>query len=93
MKKLFDVIKLHKRINSLELELETLKASIGSEAFKKIMNKLDESDTTKRLREENQKLRLEKKETKQENLKLREEIIKLKEGKKSEISKKKKILQ
>ena len=74
MKKLFDVIKLHRRINSLELELETLKASIGSEAFKKIMNKLDESDTTKRLREENQKLRLEKKETKQENLKLREEI-------------------
>ncbi len=92
MKKLFDVIKLHRKINSLELELETLKASIGSEAFKKIMSKLDESDTTKKLKEENKKLRLEKNEVKQENQKLREEIIKLKEGKINENSKKKKIL-
>ena len=69
--KIFDVVKMQRRINSLELELETLKSSVGSEAFKLIMKKLEEPDTVKRLKEQNAKLRITNKSLKEENAKLR----------------------
>lgn len=45
------------RINSLENDKEMLEEIIKSELYKAFMDKLDEPDTIKRLKEENKRLR------------------------------------
>lgn len=49
--------KLKKRINTLEMENETLKNTIKEETYKAFMNKLNEVETDQRLRKENTRLR------------------------------------
>lgn len=69
LKNLFS--KYHSKVqyNTLENKYETLVHSIQSEAWKRILNKLDEEDITKRLMAENKSLRREKKEWKERALK------------------------
>lgn len=55
---MFDVIKLHQRVNTLENENETLKNVIKDELYKEFMKKLAEPMEVERLRKENKKLRL-----------------------------------
>lgn len=54
---MFKVIKLYKRINTLENENETLKKIIKDELYDAFMNKLYETDEIKRLKDENKRLR------------------------------------
>ena len=49
--------KLRKRINTLELENETLKNIIKNELYKTFMKKLNDSEADKRYKEENIRLR------------------------------------
>ena len=49
--------KLRKRINTLELENETLKNIIKNELYKTFMKKLNDSEVDKRYKEENIRLR------------------------------------
>ena len=49
--------KLRKRINTLELENETLKNIIKEELYKTFMKKLNDSEADKRYKEENIRLR------------------------------------
>ena len=49
--------KLRKRINTLELENETLKNIIKNELYKAFMKKLNDSEADKRYKEDNIKLR------------------------------------
>lgn len=58
--------KMRKKINTLELEKETLEEIIKSELYKDFLDKLGESETIKNLREENKKLRLKIKSLKEE---------------------------
>ena len=50
-------MKLRKRINTLELENETLKNIIKEELYKTFMKKLNDSEADKRYKEENIRLR------------------------------------
>ena len=50
-------MKLRKRINTLELENETLKNIIKDELYKTFMKKLNDSEADKRYKEENIRLR------------------------------------
>ena len=54
----------NKKINSLEIELETLKSNLKDELYKKLMEKFDEPLVIQRLRKENKRLRLKVKELK-----------------------------
>lgn len=54
---MFKVIKLYKRINTLENENETLKNIIKDELYNGFMNKLYETDEIQRLKAENKRLR------------------------------------
>lgn len=54
---MFKVIKLYKRINTLENENETLKKIIKDELYNAFMNKLYETDEIQRLKDENKRLR------------------------------------
>lgn len=54
---MFKVIKLYKRINTLENENETLKKIIKDELYDAFMNKLYETDEIQRLKDENKRLR------------------------------------
>ena len=49
--------KLRKRINTLELENETLKNIIKNELYKAFMKKLNDSEADKRYKEDNIRLR------------------------------------
>lgn len=55
--KIFDVIKLNKKINTLENKVETLENSIKDELYKEFMKKLGETAENDRLKKENKKLR------------------------------------
>lgn len=50
-------IKQHRQINTLKLEVETLKNSIKEELYKEFMKKLGEPADNERLRKENKRLR------------------------------------
>ena len=55
--KIFDVIKLKQKINTLENKIETLENSIKDELYKEFMKKLGETVENDRLKKENKKLR------------------------------------
>ena len=55
--KIFDVVKLNKKINTLENQVETLENSIKDELYKEFMKKLSETAENDRLKKENKKLR------------------------------------
>lgn len=55
--KIFDVIKLNKKINTLENQVETLENSIKDELYKEFMKKLGETTENDRLKKENKKFR------------------------------------
>lgn len=76
LKNLFS--KYHSKVqyNTLKNNYEALIHSMQSEAWKKILNKLDEEDITKRLKVENKSLRKEKKEWKERALKAEEKLKK-----------------
>lgn len=61
-----DYHKLQKECNTWKLKYETLEENVKGEIFKKVMKKLDETEETKRLREENLKYRKEIKKLKEE---------------------------
>ena len=65
---LFDYMKLLKKYNSVQGELEVLKATIKDELYKKWMDKLGEPLEMERLRKENKDLR--------KKIKVLKEIIK-----------------
>ena len=64
MKRKEKMQKMQKRLNTLELEVETLKNAIKDEMYKAIMKKLAESDEIVWLKQENKKLRKKNKEYK-----------------------------
>lgn len=55
--KIFNIIKLNKKINTLENQVETLENSIKDELYKEFMKKLGETTENDRLKKENKKLR------------------------------------
>lgn len=56
--KIFDVVKMQKRINTLENEVETLQNTIKDKLYNAFMSKLNESAEIDRLKKENKKLKL-----------------------------------
>lgn len=66
VEKISTIQKQRKKINTLELELDTLKEKIKSELYKKIIDKLDEPTAIVRLRKENKRLREKIKKMKEE---------------------------
>lgn len=65
MKTIIENIKLKKRINTLENQIETLENSIKDELYKEFMKKLGETTEIDRLKKENKKLRIKNKELKE----------------------------
>lgn len=57
VEKISTIQKQRKKINTLELELDTLKEKVKSELYKKIIDKLDEPTIITRLRKENKRLK------------------------------------
>jgi len=55
---MFKYLKLLRKYNALELKYETLQELVKEDCFNKIINKLGEPETIKRLREENKRLRI-----------------------------------
>lgn len=55
--KIFNVIKLKQKINTLENRVETLENSIKDELYKEFMKKLGETAENDRLKKENKRLR------------------------------------
>ncbi|MBE6147768.1 MAG: hypothetical protein E7168_05530 [Firmicutes bacterium] len=64
--KLTRYIKLLQKYNRLETEYQVLREYVKEECFEKIIDKLGEPLTIKRLREENKRLRIKVKELKAE---------------------------
>ena len=62
---MIDIIKLKRKINTLENQVETLENSIKDELYKEFMKKLGETDENDRLKKENKKLRIKIKELKE----------------------------
>ena len=62
--KMIDIIKLKRKINTLENQVETLENSIKDELYKEFMKKLGETAENDRLKKENKKLRIKIKELK-----------------------------
>ena len=58
MKKIKDYLTLLKEYNTISLKYELLKEQVKDDLFNKIINKIGEPDEIKRLRKENQRLRL-----------------------------------
>ena len=54
---MIDIIKLKRKINTLENQVETLENSIKDELYKEFMKKLGETTENDRLKKENKKLR------------------------------------
>lgn len=63
--KTIDIIKLKRKINTLENQVETLENSIKDELYKEFMKKLGETAENDRLKKENKKLRIKIKELKE----------------------------
>ena len=63
--KIIDIIKLKRKINTLENQVETLENSIKDELYKEFMKKLGETAENDRLKKENKKLRIKIKELKE----------------------------
>ena len=63
--KIFDVIKLNKKINTLENQIETLENSIKDELYKEFMKKIGETAEVDRLKKENKRLRIKIKDLKE----------------------------
>ena len=59
---MIDIIKLKRKINTLENQVETLENSIKDELYKEFMKKLGETAENDRLKKENKKLRKQRKE-------------------------------
>ena len=57
MKTIIENIKLKRKINTLENQIETLENSIKDELYKEFMKKLGETAENDRLKKENKKLR------------------------------------
>lgn len=76
LKILFSKYHDKKQYNTLENNYEALVHSMQSEAWEKILIKLDEDSTTKRIKTENKSLRKEKKEWKERALKAEEKLKK-----------------
>lgn len=57
VEKVSTIQKQRKRINALELELDTLKEQIKSDAYKKVIERLDDPLVIQRLKKENRKLK------------------------------------
>lgn len=62
---MIDIIKLKRKINTLENQVETLENSIKDELYKEFMKKLGETAENDRLKKENKKLRIKIKELKE----------------------------
>ena len=62
---MIDIIKLKRKINTLENQVETLENSIKDELYKEFMKKLGETVENDRLKKENKKLRIKIKELKE----------------------------
>ena len=60
--KIKTIIEQKRKINTLQLENETLKSAIKDELYKEFMKKLGEPLEISRLRKENKRLRKQKKE-------------------------------
>lgn len=76
IKKFFDVMAYRRRINTLEGQVEVLQDTIKDDAYKKIMAKLDEEVTTKRLKKENTDLRIKLKNSKNKIMDLEAKVKK-----------------
>ena len=63
--KMIDIIKLKRKINTLENQIETLENSIKDELYKEFMKKLGETAENDKLKKENKKLRIKIKELKE----------------------------
>ena len=63
--KTIDIIKLTRKINTLENQVETLENSIKDELYKEFMKKLGETAENDRLKKENKKLRIKIRELKE----------------------------
>lgn len=62
---MIDIIKLKRKINTLENQVETLENSIKDELYKEFMKKLGETAENDKLKKENKKLRIKIKELKE----------------------------
>ena len=62
---MIDIIKLKRKINTLENQVETLENSIKDELYKEFMKKLGETAENDRIKKENKKLRIKIKELKE----------------------------
>lgn len=62
---MIDIIKLKRKINTLENQVENLENSIKDELYKEFMKKLGETAENDRLKKENKKLRIKIKELKE----------------------------
>lgn len=62
--KLFDIAKLSRRINTLELEIDTLKNVIKEKLYDKFMENIENELEIKRLKKENKSLRINNKKLK-----------------------------
>lgn len=62
---MIDIIKLKRKINTLENQVEALENSIKDELYKEFMKKLGETAENDRLKKENKKLRIKIKELKE----------------------------
>lgn len=58
MKTIIENIKLKKRINTLENQIETLENAIKDELYKEFMKKIGETAEVDRLKKENKRLRV-----------------------------------
>lgn len=57
IKNFFDVVKLHKQLNTVTMERDTLKETIKDELYKAFMAKLEEPLVYERTKQENKRLR------------------------------------
>lgn len=64
---MYNKLKLLRRINTLENQIDVLENTIKDELYKEFMKKLSEPIENERLRKENKRLRLQIKSMKEEN--------------------------
>ncbi len=68
MGKIKNYLTLLKEYNTTSLKYESLKEQVKDDLFNKMLNKIGEPDEVKRLRKENQRLRIKNKELKKKIL-------------------------
>ena len=64
LRKIKNYLTLLKEYNTISLKYESLKEQVKDDLFNKMLNKIGEPDEVKRLRKENQRLRIKIKELK-----------------------------